>query len=161
MSYLGEWADFHSSADTNYKTTTQSTIITERHCRIWRLITKGDQPSDWVHNMVKADKSLRICLDKKHKHKNILRICSDKYEDKYEVMSALTAYKSSNSSGLDKPPAQMNHDRATKTKIPVTTQNLLPIWKGGLEIRTQFLQNQVTSKRYYCQVHIEDGGAKT
>jgi hypothetical protein len=36
------------------------------------IITKCDQPSDWVHNMViveKADKLLRICLDKKHKQK--------------------------------------------------------------------------------------------
>jgi hypothetical protein len=97
--------------NTNYKTTTQGTIITERHCRIWRLITKCDQPSDWVHNMViveKAYKSLQICLDKKHKHKNIIRKCSDKYE----VMSALTAYRISNSSGLDRPPAQMNLYRA-------------------------------------------------
>jgi hypothetical protein len=112
-----------------------------------RIITKCYQPSDWMHNMVTVEinKSLRVCLDKKHKHKYILRKCSDKYE----VMSALTAYRNSKFLGLDNPPAQMNHDRATKIKIPVTTQNLLPIWEGGLEIRTQFLQNQVTSKRYY------------
>jgi hypothetical protein len=103
-------------------------------------------PSAWVHNLVivvKADKSLRICLDKKNKHKNILRKCSDKYE----VMSALTAYRSSNSSGLDRPPAQMNLGKAKKTKIPVTTKSLLPIGEGGLDIRTQLQQNQVTSKR--------------
>jgi hypothetical protein len=106
---------------------------------------------------VEKDKSLRICLDKKHKHKNILRKCSDKYE----VMSALTAYRNSNSSGLDRPPAQLNLGRATKAKIPATTQ-MLPIWEGGLDIRAQLHQNQVTSKRYYdrdarSKPHFEPG----
>jgi hypothetical protein len=100
-----------------------------------------------MHNMVtvEKDKPLRICLDKKQKHKNILR----KSSDKYEVMSALTAYRNSNSSGLDRPPAQINLGRPTKAKIPVTTQSLLPIWEGGLNIRAQLHQHQVTSKRSY------------
>jgi hypothetical protein len=56
----------------------------------------------------------------------------------------------------------MNHGRATKTKIPVNTQSLLPIWEGGLDLRTQLKQNQVTSKRYYNRgarnrLHFEPG----